>query len=311
MGATEHGVELAPLTTMRVGGPADTLVTAETLDEVVAAVRAADEVGTPLLLLSGGSNLVIADDGFRGTVVRIATKGVRVESTHDEHVDVVVAAGEVWDDVVARAVAEGWSGIEALSGIPGLAGATPVQNVGAYDQEVAQTITRVRVWDRDERRERQRDLVADAPGRVLVRGGARQGGEVHPLPRGDHGGGPAGDLVGLHAVEVDGHGQGRHLLVGDVPPGVGVDHPVDLLVGEALPVALGADDVHGVVLRSGHGTHGSTGRPGTPRQAARAWPPPCGAGRGPRCDLVRAGLSPRPGGPSGGAGRARGLPRPP
>ncbi|EKA60461.1 UDP-N-acetylmuramate dehydrogenase [Janibacter hoylei PVAS-1] len=154
MGATEHGVELAPLTTMRVGGPADTLVTAETLDEVVAAVRAADEAGTPLLLLSGGSNLVIADDGFRGTVVRIATKGVRVESTHDEHVDVVVAAGEVWDDVVARAVAEGWSGIEALSGIPGLAGATPVQNVGAYGQEVAQTITRVRVWDRDERRER-------------------------------------------------------------------------------------------------------------------------------------------------------------
>ena len=152
MGATEHGVELAPLTTMRVGGPADTLVTAETLDEVVAAVRAADEAGTPLLLLSGGSNLVIADDGFRGTVVRIATKGVRVESTHDEHV--VVAAGEVWDDVVARAVAEGWSGIEALSGIPGLAGATPVQNVGAYGQEVAQTITRVRVWDRDERRER-------------------------------------------------------------------------------------------------------------------------------------------------------------
>ena len=105
MGATERGVELAPLTTMRVGGPADTLVTAETLDEVVAAVRAADEAGTPLLLLSGGSNLVIADDGFRGTVVRIATKGVRVESTHDEHVDVVVAAGEVWDDVVARAVA--------------------------------------------------------------------------------------------------------------------------------------------------------------------------------------------------------------
>ena len=93
MGATEHGVELAPLTTMRVGGPADTLVTAETLDEVVAAVRAADEAGTPLLLLSGGSNLVIADDGFRGTVVRIATKGVRVESTHDEHVDVDGSGG--------------------------------------------------------------------------------------------------------------------------------------------------------------------------------------------------------------------------
>ena len=153
MGRTEHDAPLAPLTTMRVGGPADTLVTAETADEVIAAVRAADEAGTPLLLLSGGSNLVIADEGFRGTVVRIATKGVHVESRDADRVLVTVAAGEVWDEVVARAVAEGWSGIEALSGIPGLAGATPVQNVGAYGQEVAQTITRVRAWDRQEHRE--------------------------------------------------------------------------------------------------------------------------------------------------------------
>ncbi|WP_068260612.1 UDP-N-acetylmuramate dehydrogenase [Janibacter limosus] len=153
MALSEHGAPLAPLTTMRVGGPADTLVTAVTTDEVVAAVRAADEAGTPLLLVSGGSNLVIADDGFRGTVVRIATQGLRVESRDDEHVVVTVAAGEVWDEVVARAVAEGWSGIEALSGIPGLAGATPVQNVGAYGQEVAQTITRVLAWDRQEQRQ--------------------------------------------------------------------------------------------------------------------------------------------------------------
>lgn len=154
MATTEHGAPLAPLTTMRVGGPADTLVTAETADEVVDAVRAADDAGTPLLLLSGGSNLVISDAGFAGTVVRIATDGIRVEQAEDGHAEVTVAAGEVWDDVVARAVAEGWSGIEALSGIPGLAGATPVQNVGAYGQEVAQTITRVLTWDREEQRQR-------------------------------------------------------------------------------------------------------------------------------------------------------------
>ncbi|KRE35868.1 UDP-N-acetylenolpyruvoylglucosamine reductase [Janibacter sp. Soil728] len=153
MATTSHGASLAPLTTMRVGGPADTLVTAETRDEIVDAVRSADWAGTPLLVLSGGSNLVIADEGFRGTVVRIATKGVRVESQDEDRVIVTVAAGEVWDEVVARAVAEGWSGVEALSGIPGLAGATPVQNVGAYGQEVAQTITRVLVWDRQEQQQ--------------------------------------------------------------------------------------------------------------------------------------------------------------
>lgn len=154
MVSTEHGAPLAPLTTMRVGGPADTLIAAGTADEIVEAVRGADESGTPLLLLSGGSNLVIADEGFRGTVVRIATKGIRVEDADGDQVEVTVAAGEVWDEVVARAVAEGWSGIEALSGIPGLAGATPVQNVGAYGQEVAQTITRVLTWDREEQRQR-------------------------------------------------------------------------------------------------------------------------------------------------------------
>lgn len=153
MAMTEHGAALAPLTTMRVGGPATTLVTAETPEEVVDAVRATDEAGTPLLLVSGGSNLVIADEGFDGTVVRIATKGVRMDSV-DGGAAVTVAAGEVWDDVVARAVTEGWSGIEALSGIPGLTGATPVQNVGAYGQDVAQTITRVVAWDREEQRQR-------------------------------------------------------------------------------------------------------------------------------------------------------------
>ncbi|NYF97659.1 UDP-N-acetylmuramate dehydrogenase [Janibacter cremeus] len=178
MPAPEHGAELAPLTTMRVGGPASVLVTAGTPEEVVEAVRAADEAGTPLLLVSGGSNLVIADEGFDGTAVRIATKGVRAAPADDGTVEVTVAAGEVWDDVVARAVAEGWSGIEALSGIPGLTGATPVQNVGAYGQEVAQTISRVVTWDREEMRERTftndecrftyRNSVFKATGRYVV-----------------------------------------------------------------------------------------------------------------------------------------------
>lgn len=153
MGRTENGAPLAPLTTMRVGGPATRLVTATTEDEVIAAVRSVDDADEPLLLLSGGSNLVIADEGFPGTVVRIATKGIDVRSADDYGgAEVVVAAGEDWDGVVARAVAEGWSGIEALSGVPGLAGATPVQNVGAYGQEVAQTIARVSTWDRQEQR---------------------------------------------------------------------------------------------------------------------------------------------------------------
>ena len=146
---TEHDAPIAPLTTMRVGGPAATIATAETTDEIVAAVREVDAAGRDLLIVSGGSNLVVADDGFDGVVLRIANRGIAVESQDAcSGVFVTVAAGEPWDEFVAHAVAQGWSGVEALSGIPGLTGATPVQNVGAYGQEVAQTIARVRVYDR-------------------------------------------------------------------------------------------------------------------------------------------------------------------
>jgi UDP-N-acetylmuramate dehydrogenase len=128
-------------------------VTAATTDELVDAVREVDDADEPLLLLSGGSNLVLPDDGFPGTVVRVATSGIEPLSADACGGAMVrVAAGEVWDEVVARAVSEGWAGIEALSGIPGLAGSTPVQNVGAYGQEVAQTIAQVRTWDRQEQR---------------------------------------------------------------------------------------------------------------------------------------------------------------
>src|SRR5215471_1010829 len=136
-------VALADYTTLRLGGPARRLVAAATEAEIVAEVQAADERGEPLLVLGGGSNLVVADEGFPGTVVHVATRGIRHEPDGDR-VLLTVAAGEDWDTVVAGTVADGLAGLECLSGIPGLAGATPIQNVGAYGQEVAQTLVVVR-----------------------------------------------------------------------------------------------------------------------------------------------------------------------
>jgi len=138
---------LAPLTTFRLGGPARRLVTATTDDEIVDTVRAADAAGEPLLIIGGGSNLLIGDKGFDGTALRIATTGhTRDGNTID------VAAGEVWTDLVSTTVLEyGLAGIEFLAGIPGSVGATPVQNVGAYGAEVAGVITRVVGYDRARR----------------------------------------------------------------------------------------------------------------------------------------------------------------
>ncbi len=121
----------------------DRLVTADSDAEVVEAVREADGSGTPLLLIGGGSNLVVGDKGFAGTALRIATRGIALDGNRLE-----VAAGEVWSDVVTRTVEAGLAGIECLAGIPGSAGATPVQNVGAYGQEVSATLTEVIAYDR-------------------------------------------------------------------------------------------------------------------------------------------------------------------
>ncbi len=146
---------LADLTTLRVGGPAGSFVEATTEAELVEVVREADEAGTPLLVLGGGSNLLVADAGFDGMVVRDVRRGI--DATADSAcagANLVVPAGQDWDEVVATAVNEGWMGVEALSGIPGSTGATPVQNVGAYGQEVAETLASVRVYDRLERRVR-------------------------------------------------------------------------------------------------------------------------------------------------------------
>jgi UDP-N-acetylmuramate dehydrogenase len=149
---------LAERTTLRVGGPAAAWTVALTEDDLVASVLAADAVGTPVLLLGGGSNLVVADAGFPGTVIEIATRGIDVVVAGD-HVALRASAGESWDDVVAHAVANGWAGIEALSGIPGRVGATPIQNVGAYGQDVSQVVSTVRVLDRSD------GLVRDLDGR--------------------------------------------------------------------------------------------------------------------------------------------------
>ncbi|MBH1935113.1 UDP-N-acetylmuramate dehydrogenase [Streptomyces sp. AV19] len=138
-----HDTPLAPLTTFRLGGPVTRLVTAVTDDEVIAAVREADDTGVPLLIIGGGSNLVISDKGFEGTALRIATTGFSLDGTRLE-----LAAGENWSDAVARTVEAGLAGVECLAGIPGSAGATPIQNVGAYGQEVSATITEVVAYDR-------------------------------------------------------------------------------------------------------------------------------------------------------------------
>ncbi|AYY14764.1 UDP-N-acetylmuramate dehydrogenase [Actinobacteria bacterium YIM 96077] len=156
------GIPLSELTTLRLGGPAKRIVDAETEADLIDAVRECDSRGEPVLVLGGGSNLVVADEGFEGTVVRVATRGVDVDSAGCEADDlaacggviVTVAAGESWDELVERAVGERWVGIEALSGIPGAVGATPMQNVGAYGQDVAQTIWTVRTYDRVDQRVR-------------------------------------------------------------------------------------------------------------------------------------------------------------
>ena len=142
---------LADLTTLRVGGPARRVAVARTEEELVASVRDADERGEPVLVLGQGSNVVVADSGFDGLVVVVATRGLVADVSACAGAFVTVAAGEPWDDVVAHAVAQEWIGLETLSGIPGATGATPIQNVGAYGSDVSATIARVRTWDRTQR----------------------------------------------------------------------------------------------------------------------------------------------------------------
>ena len=142
-------IELAPLTTLKLGGPAERLVKVEDSAELIRLVRAADADEEPLFFLAGGSNVVIADEGVPGTTIWVRTRGIDQQELKDGRVSLTVAAGEPWDPLVERAVSSGLAGIECLSGIPGSVGATPIQNVGAYGQEVSSTIASVLVLDRE------------------------------------------------------------------------------------------------------------------------------------------------------------------
>lgn len=138
----EH-VPLAQRTTLELGGAARFFVEAREDSDVAAALAWAEKRGLPVAILGGGSNLVVRDAGFDGLVIAMATRGVRFEGER-----VTVAAGEPWDALVEACVSRDLAGLECLSGIPGLVGATPIQNVGAYGQDVSQTIASVRVLDR-------------------------------------------------------------------------------------------------------------------------------------------------------------------
>ncbi len=145
---------LSDLTTLRLGGPMARPVTVTSAEEAVEALRASDAAGAELLLVGGGSNLVAADAGWPGTTLLMRSAGYQARPDGDT-VDVTAAAGEPWDDLVAQTVEQGWSGLETMSGIPGLVGATPVQNVGAYGAEIADVIAGLRVYDRQTGRDEQ------------------------------------------------------------------------------------------------------------------------------------------------------------
>jgi UDP-N-acetylmuramate dehydrogenase len=140
-------MSLADLTTLRLGGPAARIVEATATGDLVELIRSADSAGEPVLVVGGGSNLVVGDDGWPGLVVLIRTTGIGFQQLGDR-VSITVPAGEPWDAVVDMTVRQGWSGLAAMSGIPGLTGATPVQNVGAYGSEVSDVITGLQVLDR-------------------------------------------------------------------------------------------------------------------------------------------------------------------
>jgi UDP-N-acetylmuramate dehydrogenase len=140
----QRNVALGPLTTLGIGGPAKFFLEARSVDEVREAIDWAKSNDQQLLILGGGSNVLIADEGFDGLVLHLDLRGISAVDDGTLH----VCASEPWDQLVAMAVARNWAGLECLSGIPGSTGATPIQNVGAYGQDVSETITAVEVFDR-------------------------------------------------------------------------------------------------------------------------------------------------------------------
>ena len=139
---------LSNFTTLKVGGPANKIVHAHTEDELVEFVKAADEAGEKVLILGGGSNLLISDAGFAGTVIRVESKGNALDYDACSGGMIEVSAGEDWDKFVALTIEKGFADLESLSGIPGTVGGAPIQNIGAYGHEVSETIARVKAYDR-------------------------------------------------------------------------------------------------------------------------------------------------------------------
>lgn len=246
-------MRLADLTTSRVGGVAERFVRVTTTDDLVDAVREVDDADEPLLVVSGGSNVVAGDAPVPGTVVQVATSGVTVESVDDCAGAVVrVAAGEVWDELVVRAVEEGWVGIECLSGIPGSVGATPVQNVGAYGQEVAQTIASVRVWDRVGQ---SVHTVANADCRFSYRHSAFKASAQQDLTLG----GPGRYVVLDVTFQLRLGDLSAPVSYADLARGLGVDVGARVPLAEARDAVLAQRRRRGMVLDAGDHDTWSTG----------------------------------------------------
>ena len=141
--------ELSKYTSFRVGGPASKIVQVSTEAEIIAAIEAAGD--SPILIMGGGTNVLISDKGFAGTVIRISNNSVQSEVDACSGATLTIGAGEDWDTFVQTTIERGFAGLETLSGIPGTVGAAPIQNIGAYGHEVAEFITRVRTYDRQEK----------------------------------------------------------------------------------------------------------------------------------------------------------------
>ena len=138
--------DLRDYTSLRVGGPAKKFVEVGTESEIIAAIEAAGD--TPILIIGGGTNILVADSGFEGTVIRITSHSMQSEIDACSGATLTIGAGENWDEFVATTLERGFAGLETLSGIPGTVGAAPIQNIGAYGHEVSEFITRVRTYDR-------------------------------------------------------------------------------------------------------------------------------------------------------------------
>jgi UDP-N-acetylmuramate dehydrogenase len=139
--------DLRDYTSLRVGGPAKNFVEVGTEQEIIAAIEAAGD--SPILIIGGGTNILVSDNGFEGTVIRIASRSMQSEVDACSGATLTIGAGENWDDFVALTIERGFAGLETLSGIPGTIGAAPIQNIGAYGHEVSEFITRVRTYDRE------------------------------------------------------------------------------------------------------------------------------------------------------------------